>query len=67
VIFVLILAMDVPIATNRESGFMQGKVKWLVSDPIETNRVWGTAKDYIRITKFQTLSKPIGYGGIWEH
>ena len=43
---------------------MQGQVKWLVSDPIETNRVWGSSLTLKEFLKFQTLSKPIGYGGL---
>ena len=46
---------------------MGAKVKdvefWVVSDPIEINRVWGSSASSSRWPRFQTLSKSIGYGG----
>ena len=36
----------------------------VVSDPIETNRVWGDTPVSLYEEQFQTLSKPIGYGGL---
>ena len=53
-----------PIETNRVWGASRNRGYHVeVSDPIETNRVWGFDYDYDSAEVFQTLSKPIGYGG----